>query len=68
MQVLENDTVDTLAARVQEAEREAYPQAIQLFAEGRLKIDERRSTLKEFLLITTIGSYPTSLPHSLEHV
>jgi phosphoribosylglycinamide formyltransferase 1 len=39
--VLEDDTVDTLAARVQEAEREAYPQAIQLFAEGRLKINER---------------------------
>jgi phosphoribosylglycinamide formyltransferase-1 len=41
VQVLENDTVDTLAARVQEAERDAYPQALQLFAEGRLKIDER---------------------------
>jgi phosphoribosylglycinamide formyltransferase 1 len=39
--VLEDDSVDILAARVQEAERDAYPQAIQLFAEGRLKINER---------------------------
>jgi phosphoribosylglycinamide formyltransferase-1 len=40
--VLDNDTPDSLAARVQEAEREAYPEAIRLFAEGRLQIDGRR--------------------------
>lgn len=39
--VLADDTVETLAARVQAAEREVYPEAIQLFAEGRLKIDGR---------------------------
>jgi phosphoribosylglycinamide formyltransferase 1 len=39
--VLAGDTVDALAARVQEAEREIYPQAIQLFAQGRLKIQQR---------------------------
>jgi phosphoribosylglycinamide formyltransferase 1 len=39
--VLPEDTVDTLAARVQAAEREVFPEAIQLFAEGRLKIDNR---------------------------
>jgi phosphoribosylglycinamide formyltransferase 1 len=39
--VLADDTVDALAARVQEAEREIYPQAIQLFAQGRLKIQQR---------------------------
>ncbi len=32
------DTAQTLAARVQEAEREAYPEAIALFAAGRLSI------------------------------
>lgn len=40
--VLDDDTADTLAARVFEAECEAYPQAIQLFAEGRLRIEGRR--------------------------
>ena len=40
--VLEDDTPETLAARVFEKECEAYPEAIQLFAEGRLKIESRR--------------------------
>jgi formyltetrahydrofolate-dependent phosphoribosylglycinamide formyltransferase len=40
--VLDDDTPDTLAARVFEQECEAYPEAIQLFAEGRLKIEGRR--------------------------
>ncbi len=39
--VLENDTADTLAARVFEQECEAYPEAIRLFAEGRLRIEGR---------------------------
>jgi phosphoribosylglycinamide formyltransferase 1 len=40
--VLPDDTVESLAARVQAAEREAFPQAIQLIADGRLKIIEGR--------------------------
>jgi phosphoribosylglycinamide formyltransferase 1 len=40
--VLEDDTPDTLAARVFEQECEAYPEAIQRFAEGRLKVEGRR--------------------------
>jgi len=40
--VLEDDTPETLAARVFERECEAYPEAIQLFAEHRLKIEGRR--------------------------
>ena len=40
--VLDDDTPDTLAARVFEQECEAYPEAIRLFAEGRLRIDGRR--------------------------
>jgi phosphoribosylglycinamide formyltransferase-1 len=40
--VLEDDTPDTLAARVFEQEMIAYPEAIRLFAQGRLKIDGRR--------------------------
>ncbi|MBY0525043.1 MAG: phosphoribosylglycinamide formyltransferase [Gemmataceae bacterium] len=40
--VLDDDTPDTLAARVFEQECEAYPEAIQRFAEGRLRIEGRR--------------------------
>jgi phosphoribosylglycinamide formyltransferase 1 len=36
--VLESDTPETLAARVFEAECDAYPAAIRLYAEGRLEI------------------------------
>jgi phosphoribosylglycinamide formyltransferase-1 len=34
--VLPGDTPDTLAVRVFEAECEAYPEAVRLFAEGRM--------------------------------
>lgn len=40
--VLENDTPDTLADRVQAMERKLYPKAIQLFAEGRLRVEGRQ--------------------------
>jgi phosphoribosylglycinamide formyltransferase-1 len=40
--VLDDDTPETLAARIHEQENEAYPEAIRLFAEGRLRIEGRR--------------------------
>jgi phosphoribosylglycinamide formyltransferase-1 len=40
--VLDDDTPETLAGRVFAAECEAYPEAIQLFAQGRLRIEGRR--------------------------
>jgi formyltetrahydrofolate-dependent phosphoribosylglycinamide formyltransferase len=40
--VLEGDTPDTLAARVQAAERRLVPEAVRLFAEGRLRIESGR--------------------------
>src|SRR5947207_3188251 len=40
--VLDDDTPDTLAARVHEQENEAYPEAVRLFAAGRLKVEGRR--------------------------
>ncbi len=40
--VMEEDTTDTLAARVFEQEKIAYPQAVKLFAEKRLKIIDGR--------------------------
>jgi formyltetrahydrofolate-dependent phosphoribosylglycinamide formyltransferase len=40
--VLDDDTPETLAARVFAAECEAYPEAIRLFAAGRLRVEGRR--------------------------
>ncbi len=40
--VLEDDTADTLAARVLAQEHLAYPEAVRLFCEGRLRIEGRR--------------------------
>ena len=40
--VLDDDTPETLAARVHTLERELYPEAIRLWAEGRLRIEGRR--------------------------
>ena len=40
--VLEDDTPRSLAARIFKEECEAYPEAIRLFAAGRLKIDGRK--------------------------
>ncbi len=40
--VLEDDTEETLSARILEQEHKIYPRAIKLFAEGKLKIEGRR--------------------------
>src|SRR5262249_49089070 len=40
--ILDDDTPETLAARVFKEECEAYPEAIALFAAGRLHIEGRR--------------------------
>ena len=40
--VIDDDTAETLAARVFAQECEAYPEAIQLFAEGGLRLEGRR--------------------------
>jgi phosphoribosylglycinamide formyltransferase-1 len=40
--VEDEDTPETLAHRVQEAERRLFPACIRLFAEGRLQVDGRR--------------------------
>ncbi len=45
VEVFDNDTEETLSARVLEQEHIIYPRAIQLFVEGRLKIDGRRVIL-----------------------
>ena len=44
--VEENDTAETLAARVLAAEHDAYPRAVSLFADGRLSLDGRRVRIR----------------------
>ncbi|WP_340819849.1 phosphoribosylglycinamide formyltransferase [Methanolobus sp. WCC4] len=39
--VLEGDTADDLAARILEQEHKAYPEAVRLFVEGKLKVEGR---------------------------
>ena len=40
--VFDDDTADTLAGRVFEAEKEAYPHVLRLLAAGKIKLDGRR--------------------------
>ena len=47
VEVKDDDTVETLAARVFEKECELYPKAIQLYAEGRLKVEGRHVRIVE---------------------
>ena len=42
VEVKENDTPDTLAARILEYEHKIYPEAVRLFAEGKLSVSGRR--------------------------
>ncbi len=44
--VLEGDTAESLEARILQQEHRIYPEAIQLFAEGRLAIEGRRVLVK----------------------
>lgn len=45
--VLDADTPESLAARILEQEHKLYPRAVQLFAEGRLRIDGRRVFIEQ---------------------
>ena len=47
VEVKDNDTEETLAARVLEQEHKIYPQAIKLFVEGKLKIEGRKVIVSE---------------------
>jgi phosphoribosylglycinamide formyltransferase-1 len=40
--VLDDDTPEALHARIQAQEHQAYPEALQLLSEGRVRIDGRR--------------------------
>ena len=47
VEVRDDDTPDSLAERVQAAERRLVPEAIRLFAEGRLAVEGRRVRIKK---------------------
>jgi phosphoribosylglycinamide formyltransferase-1 len=49
--VRENDTADSLAARVLEQEHRLYPQAIRWFAQGRIFLDENGQILLDGALL-----------------
>jgi phosphoribosylglycinamide formyltransferase-1 len=42
VQVMEGDSEETLSARILEQEHQAYPEAVRLFSEGRLRVEGRR--------------------------
>ena len=46
VQVFDDDTEETLAARILKEEHKIYPQAIQLFAEGKIEIKGRKVRIK----------------------
>lgn len=45
--ILDHDTPEQLAARILEQEHKIYPRAVQLFAEGRLRVDGRRVYIEQ---------------------
>ena len=45
--IREGDTPDTLATRILEQEHRIYPRAIQLYAEGKLRVEGRRVSVAE---------------------
>lgn len=46
VEVLDDDTPETLSERILKEEHKAYPEAVKLFAEGKLKLEERRVRIK----------------------
>lgn len=45
-----NDTEDTLAARILALEHKIYPEAVRLYAEGRLKVEGRKVNISGYVL------------------
>jgi phosphoribosylglycinamide formyltransferase 1 len=43
--VMDGDTEDSLSARILEQEHELYPEAVRLFAEGRIKVEGRKVSI-----------------------
>ena len=47
VQVKDNDTEDTLSKRILAKEHQAYPEAVRLFAEKKIRISGRRTIIKD---------------------
>ncbi|MBL7157171.1 MAG: phosphoribosylglycinamide formyltransferase [Candidatus Omnitrophica bacterium] len=47
VEVEENETLETLEAKIHKIEHRLYPEAIRLFTEGKLKIENRKVKIKE---------------------
>ncbi len=47
VKVYDNDTEESLQERIHEVEHRLYPRAVQLFIEGRLRVEERRCFIDE---------------------
>jgi phosphoribosylglycinamide formyltransferase 1 len=60
--VFDDDTADTLATRVFEAEKEAYPHVLRLLAAGRIQLDGRRVTIRK----THRGGAGSALAYPIE--
>jgi phosphoribosylglycinamide formyltransferase 1 len=59
--VFQNDTKETLAARILNEEHRIYPQAIQFFAEGKIAIIDRKVQIKDAEEIPLIALHNPSL-------
>jgi len=55
--VQDDDTEETLSARILEQEHRIYPRAIQLFAEGRIKLADRRVLIQPPLAAPSTAMY-----------
>ena len=59
--VFQEDTEETLAARILKEEHRIYPQAIQFFSEGKIKITGRKVQIKDAEEISLIALHNPSL-------
>jgi len=59
--VFQDDTEETLAARILKEEHQIYPRAIQFFAEGKIKITGRKVQIKDAKEISLIALHNPSL-------
>jgi phosphoribosylglycinamide formyltransferase 1 len=56
--VLQGDTEETLSARILECEHEIYPEAIRLFAEGRIEVRGRHVQIKNYTAVNSSFTNP----------
>ena len=56
VKIEENDTLESLEAKIHKIEHKLYPEAIRLFVEGRLNIEARK------VKIANVYAFPKSLP------